>query len=113
MVAAVGQAIIFFMILILGVIVGVYLLAYAANCFLVVLQGTAAEFPSLSGFVAAVKTEMAIGEGEEEIADLPGVDLSSLSSRPTCGGLSSRAIDPSNLADVFSALNTCAAGSTK
>jgi hypothetical protein len=48
MVSAVGNAIIFFSILILGIIVGVYLLAYAAHCFLTVLQGTAAGLDEVS-----------------------------------------------------------------
>jgi prepilin-type N-terminal cleavage/methylation domain-containing protein len=77
------------------------------------LNGTTVQFPSLSNFLAAVKTEMAIGEGEEEIDDLPGVELTNLSSRPACAGLSSRSIDPGNIADILAALNTCAAGATK
>ncbi len=42
MLSAAANAAIFFMTLILGVIVGLYLLAYAAHCFLTVLQNTAA-----------------------------------------------------------------------
>jgi hypothetical protein len=42
MLGALGNAIIFFMTLILGIIVAIYLLAYTAHCFLVVLQGTTA-----------------------------------------------------------------------
>jgi hypothetical protein len=76
-------------------------------------NGTATAFPSLSGFLAAVKVEMAIGEGEEEVANLPGAEITDLSRRPACAGLSARAIDPSNLADILAALNTCAAGATK
>ena len=63
---------------------------------------------SLKGFLAAVRAEMAIGAGGEDISKLPGLAIGALSSRPTCGGLSGRAIDPGNLADVVSALNTCA-----
>jgi prepilin-type N-terminal cleavage/methylation domain-containing protein len=78
-----------------------------------VFNGTTAEFPSLTSFLASVKAEMAIGEGEEDLADLPGVELTVLPSRPTCVGLSSRPIDPSNIADILAALNTCAAGALK
>jgi prepilin-type N-terminal cleavage/methylation domain-containing protein len=77
------------------------------------LDGTATEVPSLSGFLAAVKAEMAIGEGEEEIADLPGVEITNLPSRPACVGLHTRPIDVGNLADVLAAVNTCAAGAAK
>jgi type II secretory pathway pseudopilin PulG len=63
---------------------------------------------SLSGFLAAVRTEMAIGAGGEDTTRLPGLALHSLSSRPTCGGLSGSPINPGNLADVEAALNTCA-----
>ena len=51
---------------------------------------------------------MAIGAGGEDIARVPGLTLGALSSRPTCGGLSVRPIDPRNLGDVVAALNTCA-----
>ena len=37
-------------------------------------NGTAVEFPSLSGFLADVKAEMAIGEGDEDITDARGRD---------------------------------------
>jgi Tfp pilus assembly protein PilE len=77
------------------------------------VNGTAAEFPSLAGFVEAVKAEMAIGEGDEAVADLPGVGITDLSQRPACAGLSSRPIDASNLADILAALNTCPAGAAK
>jgi len=77
------------------------------------LHGAAADVPSLSGFLAAVKAEMAIGEGEEEVADLPGVEITNLSSRPACAGLNSRPIDAGNLADILSALNTCAVEAAK
>jgi len=77
------------------------------------LNGAAADVPSLSGFLAAVKAEMAIGEGEEEVADLPGVEITNLSSRPACAGLNSRPIDAGNLADILSALNTCAVEAAK
>jgi len=63
---------------------------------------------SLSGFLAAVRTEMAIGEGGENLKRVPGLAIGGLSSRPACGGLKTRAIDPGNLADVVAALNTCA-----
>jgi hypothetical protein len=42
MLSALANAIVFSSLLILGVIVGVFLLAYAAHCFFTVLQGTAA-----------------------------------------------------------------------
>jgi prepilin-type N-terminal cleavage/methylation domain-containing protein len=73
------------------------------------LNGTAAQAPSLAGFLAAVKAEMAVGEGEEDIAAVPGVAMPDLSSRPACAGLTSRPIDAGNLADILAALNTCAA----
>jgi hypothetical protein len=69
--------------------------------------------PSLTGFLASVREELAIGVGGEDLSELPGLTLKSLSSRPTCGGLTSRAIDPSNLADVTAALNTCAIAGTR
>jgi prepilin-type N-terminal cleavage/methylation domain-containing protein len=77
------------------------------------VNGSAAEFPSLAGFLEAVKAEMAIGEGDEEVADLPGVAITDLPRRPACAGLSSRPIDPTNLADILAALNTCSAGASK
>jgi prepilin-type N-terminal cleavage/methylation domain-containing protein len=73
-----------------------------------VFNATAAKNPSLAGFLAAVRKEMAIGEGGEDIAEVPGAALQSLSSRPVCAGLSNRQIDPTNLADITAALNTCA-----
>jgi prepilin-type N-terminal cleavage/methylation domain-containing protein len=66
---------------------------------------------SLAGFLAAVRTEMAIGAGGEDTTRLPGLALHSLSSRPTCGGVSASPINPGNLADVEAALNTCAVAS--
>ena len=63
---------------------------------------------SLKGFLAALKTEMAIGEGGENLKRVPGLPISALSSRPSCGGLKTRTIDPTNPADVVAALNTCA-----
>jgi hypothetical protein len=73
-----------------------------------VFHATAAENPSLAGFLAALRAEMAIGAGGEEIAKVPGTILGSLTRRPVCGGLSDRKIDAGNLADVVAALNTCA-----
>jgi hypothetical protein len=63
---------------------------------------------SLGEFLTALRTEMAIGAGGEDISTLPGVALGNLSRRPTCAGLSGSPINPTNLADVVSALNTCA-----
>ncbi len=73
-----------------------------------IFRGAGQSNPSLAGFLAAVRAEMAIGEGGEDIAQVPAVALKSLSSRPVCAGVSNRTIDPSNLADVVAALNTCA-----
>jgi prepilin-type N-terminal cleavage/methylation domain-containing protein len=63
---------------------------------------------SLAGFLAAVKAEMAIGAGGEDITQVSGVKLSDLSGRPACAGLTARPIDSGILADVVAALNTCA-----
>ena len=73
-----------------------------------IFKSLAASNPSLSGFIASIKEEMAIGEAGENLADLPSLALTSLSSRPVCAGLTKRAIDPANLADDIAALNTCA-----
>jgi prepilin-type N-terminal cleavage/methylation domain-containing protein len=72
-------------------------------------SSTTPDTSSLGGFLAAVKNEMAIGAGGEDTTQVPGVSLSGLSSRPTCGGVSARPIDPRNLGDVVAALNTCVA----
>src|SRR5262249_1545516 len=71
-------------------------------------QAPAADASSLNGFLAVVREEMAIGAGGEDIRQIPALSLNSLSSRPTCAGLTTRSIDPLNLADVEAAVNTCA-----
>jgi prepilin-type N-terminal cleavage/methylation domain-containing protein len=73
-----------------------------------IFKSLAAANPSLSGFIAAIREEMAIGEAGENLADIPSLALTSLSSRPACAGLTSRAVDPANLSDDIAALNTCA-----
>jgi prepilin-type N-terminal cleavage/methylation domain-containing protein len=73
-----------------------------------IFKSLAAANPSLAGFIAAIKEEMAIGEAGEDLADVPALALTSLSSRPACAGLTSRAIHPANLSDDIAALNTCA-----
>ncbi len=63
---------------------------------------------SLGGFLTAVRQEMALGAGGEDVAHLPRVALSDLPRRPICEGARGGVFDPTNSADVVAALNTCA-----
>jgi len=69
---------------------------------------TAAPANSLGGFLAAVRQEMALGAGGEDVAHLPRVALTDLPRRPVCEGARGGVFDPTNSADVVAALNTCA-----
>jgi hypothetical protein len=63
---------------------------------------------ALGGFLTAVRTEMALGAGGEDVAQLPRVALTDLPRRPVCEGSRGGPFDPRNTADVIAALNTCA-----
>jgi type II secretory pathway pseudopilin PulG len=75
------------------------------------LNTTAPETRSVAGFLSAVRTEMALGEGGEDLKSLPGLAIGAVPTRTTCGGLT-RAIDPGNLADLVASVNTCAVQKT-